>query len=149
MAELRRVVALDPNYADGYAFLANILNYSGRAEEGLGIIEKAMRMNPRHPFWYVYVLGQAQFYLTRYEDAARNFLIAIERNPTVTWPHQYLLASYGYLGLLDDAEWEISELDNLGQITTIKRIRANTPVRHLEYLKRYLDGLRKAGVPEE
>jgi tetratricopeptide (TPR) repeat protein len=149
LVALRRTVELDPNYADGHAFLANVLNYVGRAEESLGVIATAIRINPHHPFWYVYLKGQSLFLLGRYEEAIPNFEIAIERNPTVAWPHRFLLASYGHLGRLDDAEWEISELESLGQPSTIKWVKTNSPIVYPEYLNRYLDGLRKAGVPEE
>jgi len=149
VAALKRVVVLDPNYADGYAFLALTFNYVGRAAEALGVMEKAMQINPHFPFWYLHGLGQSQFLLTRYEAAAKNFKKAIERNPTVSWPHRWLLATYGHLGMQDDAEWEIFELESLNQIVTIKQIRENAPFTDPAYLKLYLDGLRKAGVPEE
>jgi tetratricopeptide (TPR) repeat protein len=147
--ELRRVVTLDPNYADGYAFLASSLQATGRAGEALGMIEKAMRTNPRFPFWYYFILGRSQFFLTRFEAAAENFKKAIERNPTVWWPHRMLVATYGHLGLLDDADWEISELESLSQIVTIKEVRATTVITDTTYLNLVLNGLRKAGVPEE
>ncbi|MBT4702135.1 MAG: adenylate/guanylate cyclase domain-containing protein, partial [Rhodospirillaceae bacterium] len=149
LASMKRVIELDPNYADGYASYTNTLNYVGRAEEAIPFMEKAMRINPHYPFWYVYVLGQSQFLLTRYEAAIENFKIAVERNPTVAWPHKLLLASYGQLGLLDDADWEISELDALGQSPTIKNAREASPIQDPAYLKLYLDGMRKGGVPEE
>ncbi len=41
-----------------------------------------MRLNPRFPLWYYYVLGQSQFMLTRYDAAIESFEKAIERNPT-------------------------------------------------------------------
>ena len=50
---------------------------------------------------------------------------------------------------MDDAEWEISELESLGQPPTIKSIQARATLVYPEYLNRYLNGLRKAGVPEE
>jgi adenylate cyclase len=149
LVALKRTVELDPNYADGHAFLANVLNYLGRAEEALGIIQTAIRINPRYPFWYVHVKGQSLFLLERYEEAVPNFEIAIERNQTVAWPHRFLLAAYGHLGRLDDAEWEISELESLGLPPTIKSVQARATLVYPEYLNRYLNGLRKAGVPEK
>ncbi|MBT5666288.1 MAG: adenylate/guanylate cyclase domain-containing protein [Rhodospirillaceae bacterium] len=149
IASMKRVIELDPNYADGYASYANTLNYVGRAKEAIPLLKKAMRINPHYPFWYVYVLGQSQYCLTNFEAAIENFKSAVERNPTVAWPHKFLLASYGQLGLQDDADWEISELEALGQPPTIKNARETSPLQDPAYLKLYLDGLRKAGVPEE
>jgi len=149
LSELRQTVNLDPNFADGHAFLANVLNYVGRAEEALGIIKTAIRINPHHPFWYIHIKGQCLLLLGRYEEAIPAFQAAIERNPTFAPPHRFLLATYGHLGRTEDAEWEISELEALNQRPTIKWVKNNTPFIYPEYINRYLEGLRKAGVPEE
>ncbi|MEE9210407.1 MAG: tetratricopeptide repeat protein, partial [Kiloniellales bacterium] len=148
IAELEKAIALDPNYADAYAFLANTLVMVGRAEEALGQIERAMRLNPHFPFWYYYVLGTSQFMLTRYDAALENLQSAIERNPTVPWSHRILAASYGHLGMREDAEWELEELRTLGYDSSIADIRRTTNFQDPAYLERYLDGLRKAGMPE-
>ncbi len=148
MAELREAIALDPNYADAYALLANVLVNVGGAEEALGQIKQAMRLNPHFPFWYFYVLGTSQFHLTRYDAAVENFEKAIERNPTVPWPHRYLASTYGRLGRTDDAEWEIEELAAMGYDLTLDSARQMLNIAHPAYLERYLDGLRKAGVSE-
>jgi tetratricopeptide (TPR) repeat protein len=148
IAALEKAIELDPNFADGYAFLASTLNVSGHAEQALGAIEKAMRINPRFPFWYYFELGRSQFFLTRFEAAEQNFLKAIERNPSVGWPHRWLVATYGHLGRSDDAEWEISELQSIDSIDTISKIRKITTVHDPAYLNLFIEGLRKAGVPE-
>ncbi|MEJ1996178.1 MAG: adenylate/guanylate cyclase domain-containing protein [Limibacillus sp.] len=93
IASLKRAIELDPNYADAYAMLANIQNRVGKADEALGNIEQAMRLNPHFPFWYRFVLGSSQFMLTHYEAAAQNFEKAIELNPNVPWPHRWLSSS--------------------------------------------------------
>src|ERR671918_1442614 len=46
IAEGRRAIAIDPNYADGYMLLSHTLIYAGEAEEGVEIAIKGM---PRHP----------------------------------------------------------------------------------------------------
>ena len=147
VAELRKAIALDPNYADAHAFLANVLGFVGRAEEALGHVETAMRLNPHFPFWYYYVLGESQFMLTRYDAAIESFEKAIERNPTVPWSHRYLVAAYGHVGMIDEAEWEMEELRMLGFEPTLANYIFQ--IQDPAYLARYFDGLRKAGVPEE
>ncbi len=148
LASLRKAIVLDPNYADAHAMLANVLMRVGRAEEALGQIERAMRLNPHFPFWYYYVLGASQFMLTRYDAAVENFQEAIERNPTVPWPHRILAASYGHLDMTEDAEWELEELQALGYDLTIADFRRHINFHDPAYLERYIEGLRKAGVPE-
>lgn len=145
---LEKAVALDPNFADGFAFLASVRNVTGNAEEALASIEKAMRMNPGFPFWYYFEEGRAQFFLTRFEAAAESFSKAVERNPTVPWPHRFLVATYGHLGQIEDAEWEISELQGIGTAATISQSKAITTITDPGYLNLYLEGLRKGGMPE-
>lgn len=148
MSSVRSAVELDPNFADGYAYLATLHSSLGRAEEALSFIEKAMTINPNFPFWYLFELGRAQFFLTRHELAASNFRKAMERNPTVPWPHLWLAATYGHLGQTDDAAWEVSEYTSLAANNTIELVRSNTTVRHPVYLNYLAEGLKKAGMPE-
>ncbi len=148
VASLRKAIDLDPNYADGHAFLATVLVFVGRAEEALGHVETAMRLNPHFPFWYYYALGASQFMLTRYDAAIESFEKAIERNPTWTSTHRILVAAYGQLGMIDEAEWEMEELRMLGFEPTLANWKSRIQIEDPAYLARYFDGLRKAGVPE-
>jgi adenylate cyclase len=149
VASLQKAIALDPNYADGHALLANIMVFVGRSEEGLGHIETAMRLNPHFPFWYYFVLGANQFMLTRYDAAVESFQKSIERNANWQSNHSYLVAAYGHLGMTDDAEWEMEELRTLGFEPTLVNWEARVQIHDPAYRARYFDGLRKAGVPEE
>jgi len=47
VTERERVLTLAPNWAEGYAGMAMTLSLSGRSEEAVGLVEKAMRLNPR------------------------------------------------------------------------------------------------------
>lgn len=148
IASVERALALDPNYADAWGLRANVMNISGYAEEGLPSIEQAMRLNPHYPFWYLFVTGRSQYMLTRYEAAAESFQKALEKNPNVAWPRQYLIAAYGQLGQLDDAEWELEELRAQGYDISIKVFVETTNLQSPAYVDRFVEGLRKASVPE-
>ena len=149
IASLRKAIALDPSYADAHAFLATVLSLVGRAEEALGHVETAMRLNPHFPFWYYYALGSSQFMLTRYDAAIESFEKAIERNSAWRPPHLYLVAAYGHRGMIDEAEWEMEELRMLGFEPRLANWRSRIQIQDPAYRARYFDGLRKAGVPEE
>jgi len=62
IAQAEHAVALAPNDADGYETLAEILGWSGRPGESISTIRRAMRLNPRYPF-YQWTLGHG-YYLT-------------------------------------------------------------------------------------
>ena len=55
----RKAVELGPSIADNLVLLGMILNYSGRADEGIELIEKAMRLSPYYPDFYRWSLGRA------------------------------------------------------------------------------------------
>ena len=46
IAEMERAIALDPNLALSYAFLAETLSRVGRPEEAMGMVEQALRLKP-------------------------------------------------------------------------------------------------------
>lgn len=149
IAELEKAIRIDPNYANAHAYYADILAMVGRSEKALNHLDTAMRLNPRFPFWYYHVLGLNQLMLTYYDAAIESFRKAIKRNHTVPWPHVGLVAAYGHLGMIDEAEWEIAELSSLGLESTIIGFREIVPIQDAAYLDRFLKGLRKAGVPEK
>jgi hypothetical protein len=108
-----------------------------------------MRTNPHFPFWYLYTLGSAQFMVTRYDAAAESYRKALERNPNWQPARRMLVATYGHLGQIDDAGWEIAELSTAGYEVTIDHYRRTMLNRyHPGYFERIVAGLRKAGVPE-
>ncbi len=92
--EEERAVALDPNNDVSYARQALVLNWSGRTEESRQAIAQAMRLNPRYPFWYVFVLGQANLLSGRYDEAIAALKETISRNPDFLPPHDNLAVSY-------------------------------------------------------
>ena len=69
VAEGERAVTLMPNGSVAMAMFAATLNFVGREEEAMGLIKRAMRLNPSYPPWFLYVLGQAHWLTAQYEEA--------------------------------------------------------------------------------
>jgi tetratricopeptide (TPR) repeat protein len=69
MAEAQRTVALAPNDADSYQNLGAVLVWVGRPEEAIGLIQKAIRLNPRRPPIYLQALSFAYRIAEWYEEA--------------------------------------------------------------------------------
>jgi adenylate cyclase len=148
IAASRRALELDPNYADAYAQLAITLNYAGRPEEGLEAIRKAIRLNPREPFVYVRIKGQAHYLMGQYEAAIKEFERVVERNPAAYGGRLWLAAAYAQVGRIGDAEWEAQEILALFPGFTLARVRQREPYKDPAHLDRYVENLRKAGLPE-
>jgi TolB-like protein len=144
-AEFARAIELDPNEADTFAALSDIAVLAGRIEEGLDHIAKAFRLNPYPASWYYLTLGQAQY-------AARDYKAAVEtlrRDETYsTSSRRFLAASLAQLGRLDDAHAEV-DLFLVGNPHFTTRHWATTePFRDAATLEHFVDGFRKAGLPE-
>ncbi len=145
---IHKAIELKPNYAEGYGSLAMVLIYAGRADEGLEAVQTSMRLNPFNGFFVYWVLGQAYFHLERYDEAAVQFERAVEANPQFLRGHLLLAATYGQLGRIEDAEWEAQEALVLLPELTLRQRRAIVPYKKQADVERYIDGLRKAGIPE-
>jgi len=146
IASFEKAIELNQNYADGYVFLAISYTYNGQAERALPLIEKGMQINPRAPMWYFHAEGMAKFFTEDHEAAVTFFEETIARNANLPFPYPFLIASYAYLGRLDDAEWTAMEFEMLGQSGEVDDIMSITGVRDPAYRELYEIGLRKAGL---
>jgi adenylate cyclase len=144
---MERAIELDSDFADAYAFLGNLYSTDGRLEDGLRSIEIAMRMNPRFPFWYLFMRGMNRFMAEDYENAITDFERAADRNPTAQFIRWWLAASYAQVGRQDDAEWQVDELMSMGFDGSIATITNTWPNWPTPFMERYREAMRKAGIP--
>ncbi len=144
-AEFTKAIELDPNEADTFAALSDIAVLAGRIEDGLDNIRKAFRLNPVPASWYYLTLGQAQYAARDYEAAVET----LRRDETYrTSSRRFLAASLAQLGRFDEARAEV-ELFLVGnpQFTT-RHWAVTEPFRDTATLEHFVDGYRKAGLPE-
>jgi adenylate cyclase len=96
LAEAERAITLDPNFADGYAVLADVLSVVGRPEDAIGVAEKAIRLNPRGPeaAWYLDELGFDYRLAGRVEEAIAALKQALVHDPNYQFAYWNLAASY-------------------------------------------------------
>ena len=111
-------------------------------------IRKAMRLNPRHPFIYLWIKGQVLNLMGRHDAAIAEFERVVERNPANPAGHLALAAAYAQVGRIEDAEWQAQEILTLFPDFTLARMRQREPYKNPAHLDRYIKDLRKAGLPE-
>jgi len=145
---LEKAIHIAPSFADGYGLLALINNNLGRYEQAAEQIRKAMVVNPVYTFEYPYLLGWALYGAERYEEAIETLAKAIERNESTLAPHLFLAASYIGLNQQDDAEWEIEQILVHEPQYTISKYYSTSRMASEDELNRFLDALRKAGLPD-
>ena len=144
----RKAIEVGPNVADAFVWLATTLNYTGRAQEAVGLIEKAMRFSPFYPSWYLGILGVSYRVLGRFEDAIAADMKRLARDPHNTLSNFRLAAVYAGMGREDEARAQVAEALKKNPNASIHQVRVSEPYRDEDEMERYLDGLRKAGLPE-
>jgi adenylate cyclase len=65
----KKGLAINPNSATYRAVFATALCTMGRNEEALVLMKKAMRLNPHHESWYLYVLGRTYSNMEQYNES--------------------------------------------------------------------------------
>ena len=94
IVEGERAITVDPNNANGYARLAEVLTYTGRPEEAVGLMKKAMRLNPRYPVWYLFTLGAAYRLTGQFAEAVAAQRQVLSRSPNFFFAYTELAFSY-------------------------------------------------------
>ena len=154
ISELERSLALNPNLADARAHIGNAKLFDGRGEETEREVNEALRLSPRDNWaWlWMHFSGAAKMHLGADEDAVTWFRRAIELNPNFALMHFFLAAALANLGKLEEARAETQAGLALDPMFTVRRFRlgpeSDNPV-FLKQRERLMDGMRKAGVPEE
>ena len=150
VAEGRRAIALDPSYAEGHMALAYYLVTSGQAEKAVEEAQKALRFNPvyAHQIYYS-VLGQSLYMTKQYEAAMAASEQGVSRDPNARGLRIWLAATYAQLGQMDDARRHAKELLRLWPNFSLQRLAKLLPYKSKPDLDHWIDGLRKAGLPEK
>jgi TolB-like protein/Tfp pilus assembly protein PilF len=148
IAEAERAIALDPNFAEGYARLGEIMNLAGRPEEGVNLLKKAMSLDPHYPPTYLFFLGYGYYAMGQYEEAIAALKRSLARNPDHFSPHRTLAVIFSELGRKEEAQAEVAEMLRTSPSASLKGQRERMPFKDQAVLERYMEGLRKAGLPE-
>ena len=135
-----------PSGAEVHALLAVTLNFSGRPEDGLAMIEKAMRLSPVYPSWYLHVLGMSHYLVGRYEEALAAFTHSRDRYPDVWFPYVGLVLTSVQLGREGDARVAAAELLRRDPAFSLERYAAIQPYQNPAELTQELDILRQGGL---
>ncbi len=108
-----------------------------------------MRLDPQGD--YLFRLGEAQYHLERYDDAAATMLRATKGTPGDEWGFLLLAAAYGQLGRDEEARSALETFSKLrAKVARRPFTLANLdrwPLKEPADRERLREGLRKAGLP--
>jgi len=138
-------LAVNPNYVLLYMPRAMADNSLGRFEEAKSDVERALRLSPRDPSAAVFrdISGISEVGLGHFDAAIAEFRKAIDLGQPVYFVYANLAGAYALAGKMDEAQAALAEARRLNPVITVKWMKEHgrTPA--------IIDGLRKAGLPEE
>jgi TolB-like protein/Flp pilus assembly protein TadD len=139
-----RAIELNPMNGPTLAGLGGMMAYAGDWERGCALVERAARLNPRHPGGYWFALFYNAYRQGDYRGALS---VGLKINlPDFFATHESMAAAYGQLGERDAAEKSLRDL---------LRLKPDFPVTVRDELGKWfdpelaehlIDGLRKAGL---
>ena len=141
-------LALSPNLATARFGLGWALIYSGRYEEGIVEVDEAIRLSPRDPMLWGFLLAKAQAYIAmeRYEEGLK-FARAGQRQPNAgVWVYVSEAVALAQLDHIEEARQALErvsaikpDFDMSFLVSTLQQMRAAV-------LELYIDALKKVGL---
>ncbi|TMV09578.1 hypothetical protein FGK63_00460 [Ruegeria sediminis] len=147
---LGRAVAVNPNLATGFGNFGAYYGVAGRFDEARASFERAIALSPRDPlagFWRG-GYGIGAYVSGRYETCLENARIGLKEAPGYASLLRQEAAALGMLGRQDEARASVARLLEKMPGLTISQVRQIVPVRYEDDQDKWLEGLRRAGLPE-
>jgi len=142
-----RAVALSPNHADNLANLACTYAVTDQPAEAIPLLQRAIRLSPIYPTWYLNILGFAHQRTGRYDEAETALKLALRREPADARCRMLLAWVYHAQGRMDDARREAHEIlrhDPAFRLTNVAPSLAIVKDRTL--VENYFEVLRELGL---
>jgi tetratricopeptide (TPR) repeat protein len=146
LAEMERAVALDPNFAEGYALLAETLSRVGRPEEAVGMVEQALHRKPLVADEHLDSVGIAYDLAGQPEETIAPLKHYVTHYPNILGAHLTLAAVYSELGRAAEARAEAAEVLRINPQFSLEVHKQRVPIKDPAMLERHLAALRKAGL---
>ena len=147
LGELQAALTLNPSFALGHIVFGWVLLRAGHLDEALVESGWALRMSPVDTFagFYTTVHGLALVAARQFEEALPYLRASVAAAEHVGQYHS-LISCCGHLGLIEEAQEYIAARNRLGPPVRLSVLRRN--LANFAHCDVFLEGLRKAGVPE-
>jgi adenylate cyclase len=144
--ERERAVALDPGGAPSLYFCALSLNFAGRYEDAITLLQKVIRLDPLGSSHYYNQLGNAFLFAGRFEEAVPTYKKLIELAPNNIYGHSNLAATYIMLGREEEARAEIAEVRRINPKFSVDFFRKTSALKDRSKIDEIANALSKAGL---
>ena len=145
LEQFRQGLDLNPNEPDLLAGAAKSLAFQDVALEAIELGQRALRLNPRPPDWYLWHLGIANYFARRYEEVIAIVEKASNKN---TEARLYLIGSYVRSDRKSDAKFQVNEIIKTDPAFHIARYIDRTSFANPNDKRALVTDLLAAGLPE-
>ena len=151
LAAAERSLALNPNDALSHAYVGNVLNFMGRAQESVALMEQvscdtAFMNSP--PFCFS-VLAHAYALTLRHDESISALKQALSHKPDVAMRlgiHLGLAGSYATLGQTRQARAEIAQIMKINPHYSLAGLKQTLPYQNTLYMYGVEASMRQAGL---
>ena len=143
-------LAVNQNSAFAWGMSGITFGYLNEPEAALDRFRRAWRLSPFDPYNYFFLVGAglAEFIAGRYDEAIGWLRKTIRANPRFLPGHRHLVTALANAGRDEEARAAAAALLALEPGFSVATLESWYPLRPAENLKRYVSGLRAAGLPE-
>ena len=143
-----RAIILNPNGADSLAHLGFIAHMAGEIEKAIRYLEKAFRLNPIPPPYYYHFLGGAYAFDEQYDKTIEIQNQGINIDPEPITPYLSLTSTYIEIENLEQAKISAKKILEIDPSFSLEYHKNVIPLKDQAKLERYIENLRKAGLPD-
>src|SRR5712691_5731761 len=149
-AMIDRALTVNPNIPAAWLVGGWTKIYLGEPETAIGFFARAIRLNPLDPLIARMHTGiaAAQFLAGHYKEAAFSAETALRQHPNDLPLLRVAAASHALVEQMPDAKRNIARICHLNPALRLSGVAELAPCRRPEDVSRYVDGMRRAGLPE-
>jgi adenylate cyclase len=143
-------ISLAPNMSIAHAHLAATMFFAGRFEDAIALTEKAMRLSPWYPAFYLSPLARSYAFKGRFEEAIATSHQLYDRSRIGDYPQEWALMHlagfYVAVDRQDEARALMAEALEINPSLSLVFFKQTQPFKNPAHMQRELEALKKAGL---
>ncbi len=147
---IEKALILNPNSAWTWQRSGWLKLYLGQFDTAIEHFDQSIRISPLDVlnFNAFFGIGCSHFGGFRYEEAVAWLDKSLAARPSAVFVYRVLASALAHLDRLDEARQAVNTFRGAFPEVTISRIVETLPMNSQEYVNRFCEGIRKAGLPE-
>ncbi|MER9397955.1 adenylate/guanylate cyclase domain-containing protein [Mesorhizobium sp. M0615] len=142
-----KAMLLGPNHSFATAVAANVALFSNKPHDALPLLQRARRLCPICPAWYVGDMAYAYLLMDRHDDAIKTAIEATKMDPDYIYSYHVLAVANAELGQIDAAQSAATNILRIDPNWLISTFATTQPFEDQRLQKRLVEGFRNAGLP--